>query len=301
MSKKRIGFVGLGRMGTEMARHLQDAGFSLTVYNRTAEKTRPFAERGARVAGSPRDAAEGADVVFTMVANDEVLEAVTLGSDGVLAGARRGALLIDSSTVSVATSARVAEAAKAAGLDFLRAPVSGNPSVAAAGHLGVVVSGPKARYEESLELLRTFGQHVFWLGEGEQARLMKLALNLMIAISAAMMAEALVLGEKGGLDWGTMFQVMANSALGSPFVKYKGPPLSNRDYRATFTTEMMRKDLDLALEEAHRLGVPMPVTALTNQLLQAAIGSGYGGIDFAALILMLEAQSGLPALKHEPE
>jgi 3-hydroxyisobutyrate dehydrogenase len=150
-------------------------------------------------------------------------------------------------------------------------------------------------------MFRTFGQHFFWLGEGEQARLMKLALNLMIAVSAAMMAEALVLGEKGGLDWGTMFQVMSNSAVGSPFVKYKTPPLTDRDYRATFTTEMMRKDLDLALEEAHRLGVPMPVTALTNQLLQSAIGSGYADIDFASLILMLEAQSGLPALKNEPK
>ncbi|HEY3108433.1 MAG TPA: NAD(P)-dependent oxidoreductase [Chloroflexota bacterium] len=298
--KRRVGFVGLGRMGTEMAKHLQAAGFPLTVHNRTIEKTTPFAERGARVAGSPREVAAAADVTFTMVANDRVLEAATLGPDGVLAGARRGALLIDSSTVSAATSARIAEAAAAAGVDFLRAPVSGNPSVAAAGHLGVVVSGPKARYEESLELFQTFGQHFFWVGEGEQARLMKLALNLMIAISAAMMAEALVLGEKGGLDWAQMFQVMSNSAVGSPFVKYKTPPLTNRDYRATFTTEMMRKDLDLALEEAHRLGVPMPVTALVKQLLQAAIGTGYGDIDFAALILMLEAQSGLPALKNEP-
>jgi 3-hydroxyisobutyrate dehydrogenase-like beta-hydroxyacid dehydrogenase len=287
-------------MGTEMAKHLQAAGFRLTVHNRTVEKTVPFAERGAGVAGSPREVAAAADVTFTMVANDRVLEAVTLGSNGVLAGARRGALLIDSSTVSAATSARIAEAAAAAGIDFLRAPVSGNPSVAAAGHLGVVVSGPKVRYEESLDLFRTFGQHFFWVGEGEQARLMKLALNLMIAISAAMMAEALVLGEKGGLDWAQMFQVMSNSAVGSPFVKYKTPPLTNRDYRATFTTEMMRKDLDLALEEAHRLGVPMPVTALVKQLLQAAIGTGYGDIDFAALILMLEAQSGLPALKNEP-
>ena len=196
------------------------------------------------------------------------------------------------STVAPDASARVAAAAEAAGIAYLRAPVSGNPAVVRAGGLGIVVSGTREAFEEAEPLLREIGPNIFYLGDGELARVMKLALNLMVAGTVELIAEALCLGEGHGLERETMLEVIAGSAVGSPLVKYKSAPLVADDYSSTFTSRLMRKDLDLALASAAEAGVPLPVTAVVQQLLQGCISSGMGDIDFSALLPRLKREAG---------
>ena len=175
---------------------------------------------------------------------------------------------------------------------YLRAPVSGNPVAVRGGTLGIVASGPRATFEAAEPLLRDIGPNVFYLGDGEAARIMKLALNLMVAGTAELLAESLTLGEAHGLDRAAMLEVIAGSAVGSPFVTYKRVPLAADDYTSTFTTRLMRKDLDMALDAGAAEGVPLPVTATVQQLLQACISTGMGDIDFMALLPRLQREAG---------
>lgn len=290
---RKVGFIGLGRMGSAMAGRLVEAGIELHVYNRSAERARPLVERGAHLAASPAAAAERAELVICMLADGPALLAVALGPAGVLAGARPGCVLADMSTVAPSESARVAEACAAAGVAYLRAPVTGSTALAAAGTLGILASGPRDRYDETLEVFRILGQNQFYLGPGEEARVMKLALNMLVHATMAAWSESLVLGERAGLDWRTMFEVFANSAMGSPFVQYKAGPLAERDFAATFTAALVCKDLDLALETARGLGVATPITALNRQLYQAVVGNGWGELDTAAAILLAERAAGI--------
>ena len=209
----KVGVAGLGRMGSAFARRLLEAAHELAVYNRTPQRADEFVERGATRVGSPIDLWGETGVVICMVADPQALEDVTLGERGLLSGSPpsgavvsppSGAALIDMSTVSVESSRRVADAAVERGVAYLRAPVSGNPTVVAAGNLSIMVSGDRAAYERVVEVLKAIGPSVFYLGEGEQARVLKLALNLMVAGTAQLMAEALVLGEANGLERGTM-------------------------------------------------------------------------------------------------
>jgi 3-hydroxyisobutyrate dehydrogenase-like beta-hydroxyacid dehydrogenase len=290
-----VAVVGLGRMGEPIARRLLGAGHDVTVWNRTREKSSALAEHGARVADTPAAAWETATVVVTMVADDAALEAVTLASDGVLtANAPDDAVVIDMSTVSPEASARVAERATEVGLDYLRAPVSGNPSVVEAGNLGIVVSGDEAVFARVEAVLRDIGPNVFYLGPGEQARVMKLALNILIAGITELLAESLVLGEAHGLDRAKMLEIMGASAVGSPFVKYKTAGLVADDYSTTFSTTAMHKDVSLALAAGHEGGVPLPVTACIQQLLEGCIASGWGDADLTALVLRLRREAGQP-------
>jgi 3-hydroxyisobutyrate dehydrogenase-like beta-hydroxyacid dehydrogenase len=288
----RIGVVGLGRMGEPIARRLLDSGHEVTVFNRTASRAVGLVERGASRAGSPADVWESADACITMVADDEALRAVMLGDDGLLRGEQPGRVVIDMSTVSVEASRAVAEATEAAGIAYLRAPVSGNPSVVEAGNLTIIVSGNQGAFEQLEPALRDIGPNVFYLGAGEEARVMKLALNLMVAGTAEVMAEALVLGEANGLGRATMLEVMGTSAVGSPFVKYKTAPLVADDYSATFTSTMMHKDLSLALEAGQAVGVPLPVTDLVRRLIEQCMAEGMGDLDLMALLPRLEREAG---------
>jgi 3-hydroxyisobutyrate dehydrogenase-like beta-hydroxyacid dehydrogenase len=288
----QIGVVGLGRMGEPIACRLLDSGHEVTVFNRTASRADGLVERGARRAGSPAEVWESAAACITMIADDDALRTVMLGDDGLLRGGPSGRVVIDMSTVSVEASQAVAEEAEAAGIAYLRAPVSGNPSVVEAGNLTIIVSGDKAAFESLEPTLRDIGPHVFYLGAAEEARVMKLALNLMVAGTAELMAEALVLGEASGLERATMLEVMGTSAVGSPFVKYKTAGLIADDYSATFTSAMMHKDLSLALEAGQAVAVPLPVTALVSRLLQECISRGMGDIDLMALLPRLERESG---------
>jgi len=221
------------------------------------------------------------------------VNAVTLGSGGLLSGAvPAGRVLADMSTISPPASARIAQAADDARVGYLRAPVSGNPSVVAAGNLGIIVSGEPDTYERLRPMLADIGPRIFYLGDGEQARVAKLALNLMIGGTTQLLAEALVLGERSGIARAELLEVIAGSAIGSPYVDYKRQALSDGDFRSTFTARLLHKDLTLALAVGHDASVPLPATALVTQLVQSVIAQGWGELDLAALIPALERAAG---------
>jgi 3-hydroxyisobutyrate dehydrogenase-like beta-hydroxyacid dehydrogenase len=296
----KLAIVGLGKMGEPIARRLLAAGHELVVYNRTPGRADHLVELGATEALAPREVWSTAEACITMVADDKALEAVTLGDAGLLGDEGRTRTLIDMSTVSPAASAEVARAAERAEIAYLRAPVSGNPTVVEAGNLGIMVSGGQEVFERLEQVLRDIGPNVFYVGLGEEARVLKLALNLMIAGTAELMAEALVLGEASGLDRARMLEVMAASAIGSPFVKYKTAPLVEDDYSPTFTSAAMHKDLGLALDAGEVAGVPLPVTAVVQQLVRACVSSGMADLDLMVLVPRLQRESGFePAAAAE--
>jgi 3-hydroxyisobutyrate dehydrogenase-like beta-hydroxyacid dehydrogenase len=283
-----VGLIGLGNMGTAMAERLLDAGYELVVYNRTPAKAEPLREGGAVVASTPAHLVQQVDVVLTSLANDEAFEAV---AEDVLSSARPGSVLVDMSTVSPAVSARVASFAEAAAVAYLRAPVSGNPTVVRAGNLSFIVSGAREALERVEPVIRAIGPTVHHVGDGEQARIVKLALNLMIAGLAQLMSEALVLGEAAGVSRADLLEVMGSSAAGAPFVKYKTEPLLRDDFSATFTTALMEKDIDLILDAAEQAGVELPLANEMKALLRAACEAGYADDDLMALFLHLRSAS----------
>jgi 3-hydroxyisobutyrate dehydrogenase-like beta-hydroxyacid dehydrogenase len=283
-----VGLIGLGNMGSAFADRLLAADFDLTVHNRSPEPAEPFAQRGVAVAGSPAELAAGADVVLTSLSDDGALESV---AGAVLGAARPGAVLVDASTVSPEASARVAALAAAAGTGYLRAPVSGNPAVVRAGNVAFVVSGPPAALERAEPVLRAIGATIHVVGDAEQARVVKLAINLVIAGLAQLMAEALVLGERSGVSREALLGTMGGSAAGAPFVKYKTEPLLRDDYSATFTTALMEKDLDLVLAAADAAGARLPLAGELKELVRDAIDAGYGDDDFMALYPHLRSTS----------
>jgi 3-hydroxyisobutyrate dehydrogenase-like beta-hydroxyacid dehydrogenase len=286
-----VGLIGLGNMGSAFAERLLEAGYPLHVYNRTPEKAEKLEAAGALPAASAADLAARVDVVLTSLADDEAVEAVAAE---VVAAARPGTVLVDLSTVSPGASARVASLAEDSSVEYLRAPVSGNPSVVRAGNLSVVVSGPRETMERVDEIVRAIGPTVQHVGGGEQARVVKLALNLMVAGLAELISEALVLGEAAGVS---RADLLGNSAVGAPFVKYKTEPLLRDDYSATFTTALMEKDIDLALEAADQEGVNLPLVRELKSLLRAAIEAGYAEDDFIALFAHLRGGSREEALR----
>jgi len=285
----QVAVVGLGKMGSAIAERILDAGYALSVFNRTASKAEPLVERGAARLASPAEALQRADVCVTMLADDQAFEPVAAE---ILGGARRGTTLIDMSTVSVAVSERIARTAADAGVAYLRAPVSGNPGVVRAGNLTIVVSGPEEAAREHDSLLRSIGPNLYYLGDGDAARVVKLALQVLIGGTAELIAEALVLGERAGVDRARLLEVIGNSAVGSPFVKYKTEPLLRDDYSATFTTAMMLKDVDLVLELAASKGVSLPLTRDLRELLVEAAATDLADRDFMALYLRLSEQEG---------
>ncbi len=287
-----VGLIGLGNMGAPFAERILAAGYPLVVYNRTPEKARAFGARGAAVADSPQDLVRLADVFLTSLPDDRAFEDVAAQA---LGSARPGTILVDTSTVSPAASARVASLADAASVGYLRAPVSGNPTVVRAGNLTVMVSGPRDTFERAEQVIRAVGPTIHYIGDGEEARVVKLAINLMIAGLAQLMSEALVLGESAGVDRATLLDVMGSSAAGAPFVKYKTEPLLRDDFSATFTTTLMEKDLDLVLDIAAEAEIELPLARAIKPLLRAAIGGGYADHDFMALYLQLRKASGLEA------
>jgi 3-hydroxyisobutyrate dehydrogenase-like beta-hydroxyacid dehydrogenase len=289
----KVAVLGLGHMGAPIADRLIGAGHDVAVWNRTASVAEAFGGRGARVLSRPVDAWEHGDAAIVMLAHDAAVEAVLLGPDGLLTEGRDGRTLIDMSTISVDGSARLAEQAERTGTAFVRAPVTGNPSVVAAGNLGIIVSGPRGDYAAVEPMLRDIGPNHFYVGTGERARVVKLALNLMIAGTAQLMSEALVMAERNDIDRQTMLEAMGGSAVGSPFVKYKSPALIADDYSSTFTAKGLYKDLALALECANRAGIPLPVTAVVQQLVQGCIGQGMGDLDLMALLPRMRREAGL--------
>ncbi len=286
-------FIGIGKMGLPMALHLKAAGHAISVTDPSAVRQQLAYAQGLAVAddlGSVSAELAAADFIFSSLPDDAALLEVAAQ---VVDTARRGAIYIDTSTVSQTASSQVADQCHEAGIEYLRCTVSGNNHMAEAAQLTVMASGPREAYDAALPLLQTFGPQQFYLGDAEQARLMKLVVNLMIAQTSAMLAEALSLGRKGGLDWTDMWQVLAASAVGSPIVKAKSVALSQRDFTPTFTVHQMIKDLDLILGAAKDSHVPLPQTSLTQQLMHAAVAQGDGAQDYAAIIKAVERSAGL--------
>jgi len=281
-----VGLIGLGNMGSAFAERLLDAGYDLVVHNRTPEKAQPLADRGAAVAGSVAELAGGADVVLSSLADDEALESVAAE---VVDAARPGAVLVDASTVSPDASEGVAALAEQASLLYVRAPVSGNPGVVRAGNAAFIVSGPPVALDRVEPVLRAIGPTIHVVGDAEEARVVKLAINLVIAGLAQLMAEALVLGEAWGVSRAALLDTMGSSAAGAPFVKYKTEPLLRDDYSATFTTTLVAKDIDLVLDAAEVEGVRLPLAEDLKALVRSAIEAGYGNDDFMALFLHLRS------------
>jgi 3-hydroxyisobutyrate dehydrogenase-like beta-hydroxyacid dehydrogenase len=275
-------------MGTAIAERLLAAGYELSVHNRSPEKAEPLGAGGATVCETVGELAGAVDIVLTSLADDDALEGV---APDVASAARPGTLLVDLSTVSPAASARVAAVAEGASLLYLRAPVSGNPSVVRAGDLTFITSGPREAFERAESTLLAIGRAIHDVGEGEQARVVKLAINLVIGGLAELMAEALVLSETSGVTRAALLETMGDSAAGAPFVKYKTEPLLRDDYAATFTTRLMEKDIDLVLAEAASAGVLLPLGSELKKRLRAAVDAGYGDDDFMALFPNLRDHS----------
>jgi len=290
-----VGWVGVGRMGLPMAGHLLAAGHAITAFDVAPAGVAALVARGASAAASPAAAARGMDVTFSSIPHDAALRTIALADDGVLAGAAPGSTYIDTSTVSPQISAEVAAAAEKRGVLYLRVSVSGNNHMAEKAALTVMASGPRAAFEKVSPLLSCFGPNVFYVGEGEQARTLKLVINLMIAGTAGMFAEALALGTKGGLEWAQMLDIVAASAVGSPIVKSKVNELKNRDFTPTFTCVQMQKDLDLILGAGKSSGVVLPMTAVVAQMMQACIAMGDADDDYIATVKLVERLSGITA------
>ena len=289
----RIGWIGTGRMGLVMAERLLAAGHRLQVYNRTRAKAASLIELGASQVERPADLT-GCDVVFSMVADDDALRAVTSGANGVLAQVRGPGILVDSSTVSAGVSAEVTGAGEQVGTAVLAAPVSGNPSVVRSGDLAIVASGPRDAFERVEPLLTTIARSAVWAGPGTEARLVKLCHNILVAVIVQALAEALVLAEKHGIPRRAVMGFLNDSVLGSRFLRSKTAALTDLDFTTAFTAPGQRKDLRLALEAARAVEVPMPVTTQTELALSRLIGSGLDqGRDFSTLILLAARDAGL--------
>lgn len=281
----QIGWVGVGKMGLPMASHLLAAGHEVFACDLSPELVQAVVVRGARAAASPAAAAAQAEVVFSSIPDDAALREI---AKGILAGARSGAIYVDTSTVSAEASGEVAASAAARGVHYLRVTVSGNNKMAEAKALTVMASGERAVYEKCRPLLALFGPTQYYVGEAEQARTLKLAVNLMVYATIAGLAEALAIGQRGGVDWQQMLDVMAASAIGSPLLKAKSGALKARDFSATFTCLQARKDLGLIAGAAGASGVPAPVAEIAARLIEDCIAHGGGGEDYAAMIKSVE-------------
>jgi len=274
-----LGWLGTGRMGAAMAGRLIDAGERVTVWNRTASKTGPLVARGARAVDRIADLGD-CDIVFVTVSASRDLEEV---AGGLLGGEARPGVIVDCSTVSAATSARVREAANAAGVGFLAAPVSGNPHVVAEGQACIVASGPAEVFQRARPYLDAMTRVAVYAGEAEQSRLVKLCHNLYLGMMVQALVEVTSLAEKGGTDRAAFLEFLGGTVVASDWVRKRTGDLVERDWTPTFTMELLRKDFDLGLEAARSLEVPMPVAASVHQLIQSAIGIGLRDEDFLSL------------------
>ncbi len=280
---QRVAVLGLGVMGSGMAHNLLRAGYELTVYNRTREKAAALEQAGAQVAGTPREAAQVADIVISMVADDSASRAIWLGQDGALAGTREGMLLIESSTLSTLWVRELAGLAAEQGCRFLDAPVTGSKPQAEAGELVFFVGGDATGLDQARPLLEAMGRRIEHLGPTGSGATMKLINNLMGGVQVAVLAEGLLLAEQAGLNMEQVVPLLLNGAPGSPIVKGKAARIVARDYNTHFALRWMHKDLTYALEEAMHQTTPMPTLAVVREIYRLAMSRGLGDEDFSAV------------------
>jgi 3-hydroxyisobutyrate dehydrogenase-like beta-hydroxyacid dehydrogenase len=289
----KLGYVGLGAMGGLMAERLMAKGHAVTGYNRTKSKAQRLIDKGMKWADSPREVAEASDAVFVMVTNSAALEAVANGPDGLLAGLGAGKLLIDMSTVSPAVSRVLAARVRDTGAAMVDAPVSGSVITLQQGKLSVMVGGEASTFERVKPLLEDVGPRVTHVGPNGLALSMKIAINLSLAVQMLAFSEGVLLAEKSGIPRAVAVDVMTHSVIASPMVQYRGPFVLNMPDEAWFDVNMMQKDMQLALEMGRQLDVPLPTTAVTNEMLTAARGMGLARHDFAIVFEALARMAGV--------
>jgi 3-hydroxyisobutyrate dehydrogenase-like beta-hydroxyacid dehydrogenase len=280
-------------MGSRMVKRLLDAGYPVTGYNRTRAKAQWLLDAGMKWAETPRAVAESSDAVFSMVSDTEALQAITAGPHGILAGLDPGKMYIDMSTVSPAASREIAQQVAAKGARMLDAPVSGSVITLEEGKLSFMVGGDRAAFEQARSILEAIGPKVTYVGDNGLAVSMKIATNLSLAVQMLAFSEGVLLAEKSGITRETAVEVLLNSVIASPMVKYRGPFVLNMPDEAWFDVDMMQKDLLLALEMGLKLDVPLPTTAITNQMLTSARAIGLAEKDFAILFEVLARMAGL--------
>jgi 3-hydroxyisobutyrate dehydrogenase-like beta-hydroxyacid dehydrogenase len=280
-------------MGGGMVQRLLAAGHNVTGYNRTKSKAQRFLDAGMQWRDTPRAVAEAAEITFTMVTNTQALRAVTGGDNGILAGLDAGKIYIDMSTVSPAASRDLAKQVEAKGARMLDAPVSGSISTLQEGKLSIMAAGDRPAFERALPILQAIGPKVTHVGNNGLAVSMKIATNLSLAVQMLAFSEGVLLAEKSGIARETAVEVLLNSVIASPMVKYRGPFVLNMPDEAWFDVNMMQKDLRLALEMGRQLDVPLPTTAITNEMLTAARGMGLADKDFAVLFEALARMAGV--------
>jgi 3-hydroxyisobutyrate dehydrogenase len=300
-NKQRIGWIGAGRMGLPMAELLAKAGYDVSMWNRTRAKAEPIIKHGGKVVDRLTDLS-GVDVLFSIVSTGKDLEEVYFGKDGVASKGKVPPIVVDCSTIAVEESAAIRERLKAAGADFIAAPVSGNAKVIVAGKLSSVASGVEASFRKVEDMIKAFAPNgVSYVGEGELARVCKIAHNVMLGVVIENLIEITLLANKMGVPRHAFLAFMNNGVMGSTFTRYKSPALVNLDWTTTFTPELLRKDLDLGLALGREMDVPMPVTAATREMLQAHFGAAtlkkdpekYLAGDFAALLETMALMSGM--------
>ena len=293
-----IGWIGLGRMGEAMVKRLLKAGHPVSVWNRTAAKAEPLIEYGATIAPS-KLALSSCDVVFTMVSTTDDLKEVLFGAGGLVSGSGKPKVVVDSSSISQEGSAEIREQLEALGVAYLCTPVSGNAKVAKAGKLLTVSSGPKALYDQVEPFLQAMARKVMWVGEGELARVWKIAHNTMFGVVIQNLCEITVLAEKAGIPRHVFLESINDSVLGSMYTRYKTPMLTNLTFdQVTFTPKLLLKDMDLGMAAAKSYGVAMPAAAATRESVSRMVGRGHDNIDFAVLLAETAKDAGLE-LKSE--
>lgn len=282
--KQRLGWIGVGKMGTPLCTNLLAAGFDLSVVDPDPQRIAAIEAKGARPCADPAALAEEVDVVFSMVPDDAALLAIVAGERGITRTIARGQIFVDLSTVSPERSARVAEHLAPTGAQYLRSPVSGSTANALAGTLALYCSGPQPAFEAARPALERMGSKLTYCGSGEEARVLKLVINMIVCMTPAIVGEALSLGARSGLDWSQMIDAIGQSVAASPVVAYKADMMKRRDWTPMATIDLVAKDLDLALEWGRLRHAPMPLTSLVQQFNTAFQAAGDGELDFFSVL-----------------
>ncbi len=290
-----VGFIGMGHMGSAMARRLLDAGYRLTIYDRTQERARQLGQQGATVAQTPKDLAAQCDVVMVCVTDDAAQQQVMLGPDGALAGIRDGATVVDLSTVSPGASRRLHQAAREHGVAMLDAAVSGSVPQVEQGDLVIFVGGEPETFQQCRPLLEPFGKSIHYMGPSGMGTTMKLVANTLLGLGMQTLAEAIALGEKAGLEKGVLLDVLEQTAVLTPGQKAKLANVAHEQYPTQFALSLIHKDIGLILDEASAALVPMPTTAVAQQMYAAALAKGMEA-DFSIMIRFMEDLVGVASV-----
>lgn len=294
----RIGFIGMGYMGRLMAQRLLEAGYPLTVYNRTAQKAQKLVQQGARLANSPHELAHECDIVMSCVTDNQALNAIMVGPDGAIAGAREGTIFIDLSTVSPQESRLIAKKVSDKGANMIDAAVAGSTPQAEGGNLVIFVGGKQEIYQRCKPLLDILGRAVFYMGESGKGTTMKMVVNTLLGLELQAIAEAIALGEKAGLEKNLLLDVLSQTTVIAPAHKQKLENARKEQYPVNFALSLMHKDFGLIMRLAAELSAAMPATAAAEQMYASALAQGKDE-DFSVMIQFMEKMAGLASQQNK--